>query len=515
MIKEIEIALLPEQLNNNTSYEKAIAQTIRVPREKINTYAVLKKSIDARKQKVMFRLKLIVYTHESHPKEELTKQISYKYSQSAEKVIVIGAGPAGLFAALRLLELGLKPIILERGKEVENRKHDIASLNREHLVNPDSNYCFGEGGAGTYSDGKLYTRSTKRGNVNDVLQKLVDHGASPDILIDAHPHIGTDKLPNIIQNMRYTIKEYGGEFYFDTRISDLEIKDNKIKYVVDQKGNKFDAKIIILATGHSSRDIYELLSRKEILIESKPFALGVRIEHPQSLIDSIQYHTNKKNQFLPAATYQLVTQVEERGVFSFCMCPGGIIVPAATEAGQIVVNGMSNSRRNSPFANSGMVVSVELRDLQAYEKYGALAGLKYQEDIEKAAFLFANKGQTAPAQRMTDFVNSKISSSLNSNSYTPGAISAPLHEILPKSISKRLQQAFIEFDVKMKGYYTNEANIFGVESRTSSPVRVPRNPETFTHLQIENLYPCGEGAGYAGGIVSSALDGIAVADKII
>ena len=515
MIKEIEIALLPEQLNNNTAYEKAIAQTIRVPREKINTFTVLKRSIDARKQKVMFRLKLIVYTHESHPKEEAVKQITYKYSQHAEKVIVIGAGPAGLFAALRLLELGLKPIILERGKEVENRKHDIAKLNREHIVNKDSNYCFGEGGAGTYSDGKLYTRSTKRGNVNDVLQKLVDHGASADILIDAHPHIGTDKLPGIIQNMRYTIKEYGGEFYFDTRITDLEIKDGKILNLIDQRGNKFDAKNIILATGHSSRDIYELLHHKQILIESKPFALGIRIEHPQALIDSIQYHSSTKNQYLPAATYQLVTQVEERGVFSFCMCPGGIIVPAATEDGQIVVNGMSNSRRNSAFANSGIVVSVELKDLTSYEKYGALAGLKYQEDVEKSAFLYANKGQTAPVQRMTDFVNQKVSSSLNSNSYIPGAISAPLHEILPEGISNRLQRAFLDFDAKMKGFYTEEANIFGVESRTSSPVRIPRNPETFQHLQIKNLYPCGEGAGYAGGIVSSALDGIAVADKII
>ncbi len=514
MIKEIEISLLPEQLTVNSSYERAIAQIIRVPKEKINSFVVLKRSIDARKQKVQYRIKLMVYTNDSYPKNEALLPAQYKYVQNAEKVIIIGAGPAGLFAALKLIESGLKPVIIDRGKDVNNRKYDIAALNREHKVNPDSNYCFGEGGAGTYSDGKLYTRSTKRGNVNDILQKLVAHGSSSDILIDSHPHIGTDKLPSIIENIRFTIKEYGGEFYFDTRIVDFIIKDDKIKGVTDQNGNLFEANNFILATGHSSRDIYELLDRKKILVEAKPFALGVRIEHPQPLIDSMQYHCKSRGQYLPAATYQLVTQVENRGVFSFCMCPGGIIVPAATEEGQIVVNGMSNSRRNSPFANSGIVVSVELSDLAAYEKYGPLAGLKYQEDIEKSAFAFANSGQIAPVQRLTDFVKGKISSTLNESSYIPGIISAPVHEILPKNISMRLQKAFLAFDEKMQGYYTEQANVFAVESRTSSPVRIPRDQETFQHLQLKNLYPCGEGAGYAGGIVSSALDGVAVAEKI-
>ena len=350
--------------------------------------------------------------------------------------------------------------------------------------------------------------------MNDILHKLVAHGASTDILIDAHPHIGTDKLPAIISNIRETIINHGGEFHFEKKIVDLIIKEGVIKGVTDQTGTSYEGISVILATGHSARDIYELLDSKQILIEAKPFALGVRIEHPQQIIDSIQYHCKSRGQFLPAATYQLVTQVEGKGVFSFCMCPGGIIVPAATEAGQIVVNGMSNSRRNSIYANSGMVVSVELSDLQAYQSHGAMAGLKFQEEIEKAAFDAAGKGQIAPAQRMTDFVNSKISVNLNSTSYVPGLVSAAVHEILPSFVSQRLQKAFVAFDDKMKGYLTQEANIVGVESRTSSPVRIPRDAITMQHVQIKNLYPCGEGAGYAGGIISSALDGVAVAEKI-
>jgi uncharacterized FAD-dependent dehydrogenase len=514
MIKELEIAILPEQQQIYSSLEKAVALAIRVPKEKINSINIIKRSIDARKAKVLIRLKVKVFTHESHPGEDVIPQNKYKYVKNADPIIIVGSGPAGLFAALRLLELGLKPIVIERGKDIHLRKYDIAELNREQQVNPDSNYCFGEGGAGTYSDGKLYTRSTKRGNVNDVLEKLVAHGASTDILIDAHPHIGTDKLPAIISNIRETIISHGGAFYFNKKIVDFEIKENSIKGVIDADGTLYDGKSVILATGHSARDIYEVLDRKKILTEAKPFALGIRIEHPQQIIDSIQYHSKSRGQYLPAATYQLVTQVEDKGVFSFCMCPGGIIVPAATENGQIVVNGMSNSRRNSPYSNAGIVVSVELSDLIAYQSHGSLAGLKFQEEIEQSAFNAVKQGQIAPAQRMTDFVNAKFSNQLNPTSYIPGLQSARLDEILPEFISSRLKQAFINFDVKMKGYLTQEANIVGVESRTSSPVRIPRDNESMQHLQIQNLYPCGEGAGYAGGIISSALDGVAVAEKI-
>ncbi|MCX6230483.1 MAG: FAD-binding protein [Bacteroidetes bacterium] len=514
MIKEIEIAILPEQQHIYSSLEKAVALQIRVPKEKINDISIIKRSIDARKEKVLIRLKVKVFTNESRPAADFAIENKYKFVKNADTVIIVGSGPAGLFAALRLIELGLKPVIIERGKDIHLRKYDIAELNREQKVNPDSNYCFGEGGAGTYSDGKLYTRSTKRGNVNDILEKLTAHGASQDILIDAHPHIGTDKLPAIISNIRETIIAHGGEFYFEKKVVDFLIKENTIKGVIDQEGTLYEGKAVILATGHSARDIYELLQQKNILLEAKPFALGIRIEHPQHIIDSIQYHSKNRSQYLPAATYQLVTQVEGKGVFSFCMCPGGIIVPSATNDGQIVVNGMSNSRRNSPYANAGMVVSVELSDLEAYQKYNALAGLKFQEDIEKAAFNIVKDGQIAPAQRMTDFVNNKISSSLNPSSYIPGLVSARMDEILPDFISQRLRQAFINFDQKMKGYLCHEANIVGVESRTSSPVRIPRDNESMQHLQIKNLYPCGEGAGYAGGIISSALDGVAAAEKI-
>ena len=513
MIKEIEIEILPEQINNNQVIEKRISQISGYPKEKINTYKIIKRSIDARKQKVKYRLRIEIYTHESHIKDENDK-FNYKYVKNSKPIIIIGSGPAGLFAALKLLELNIKPIIIERGKQVEDRKYDIAILNREQKVNTDSNYCFGEGGAGTYSDGKLYTRSTKRGNVKDVIQQLINHGASTEISFESHPHIGTDKLPSIIRNIRNTIIEHGGEFYFNTKINDLTTKNNQILKVISEKGISFEAAAYVLATGHSAREIFELLKQKNIYIEAKPFALGVRVEHPQELIDSIQYHSKNKNSFLPAATYQLVTQVENRGVFSFCMCPGGIIVPAATKDEQIVVNGMSNSRRNSPYANSGIVVSIELEDLIDYKKYNSLAGLKYQEEIENNFFKYASNGQITPAQKLTDFVNNKLSGKLNPTSYIPGIISAPIHKILPINIVKKLQQAFIQFDNKMRGFLTESANILAVESRTSSPVKIPRDPEKYTHLQIGNLYPCGEGAGYAGGIISSALDGIAVAEKI-
>ncbi len=513
MIKELEITLPPEEINKTTCIEKEVAREIRVPLEKINTVEVLKRSIDARKQNVKFRLKVRAYTHESHIKEEYVKK-NYQYVKDKDAVIIVGAGPAGIFAAMRLLELGLKPIIIDRGKDVHERKTDIALINRSHIVNPDSNYCYGEGGAGTYSDGKLYTRSTKRGDVGYVLSTFVEHGATKDILIDAHPHIGTDRLPMIMYMMRQTILEHGGEFYFESRITDFIIKNKTIKGVIDHKGTKFEGIAVILATGHSARDVYDIFFKNKLLVEAKPFAMGVRVEHPQKLIDSIQYHRPSRGEFLPAATYQLVTQVEDRGVFSFCMCPGGVIVPSATDVEQVVVNGMSNSKRNSDYANSGIVVSVELQDLAKYSEHGAKAGLIFQQEIEKAAYNAGEAGRYAPAQRLTDFVSNKASANLSKCSYNPGVIAADLNEILPKGISQRLHKAFTIFGEKMKGYYTSEANVLGVESRTSSPVKLPRDPENMQHLQVKNLYPCGEGAGYAGGIVSSALDGINCAEKI-
>jgi uncharacterized protein len=430
-------------------------------------------------------------------------------------VIIVGAGPAGLFAALTLIENGMKPIIIERGKDVKARKFDIAQINREHIVNPDSNYCFGEGGAGTYSDGKLYTRSTKRGNISEILAMLVSHGADEDILIDSHPHIGTDKLPAIIGAMRQTILDAGGEIYFNRRIADIIIQNGKVKSVEDKNGERFEAQAVILATGHSARDIYELLHKKGLALEAKSFALGVRAEHPQELIDSIQYRQSPRDQYLPAAPYSLVKQVEGRGVFSFCMCPGGIIVPAATETGQVVVNGMSNSRRNSPYANSGIVVQIDPSDIAYLSEYGPFAGLELQRRVEDACWRAAGMSQSAPAQRITDFTKGIVSTSLPGCSYNPGIVSAPLHELLPPFVAGRLQEAFLQFDKMMSGYHTSEAVILGTESRTSSPIRIPRNAETLEHIQLAGLFPCGEGAGYSGGIVSSAMDGVSCAQAVV
>lgn len=448
---------------------------------------------------------------------EVRKFIRKSYTDVSRKipVIVVGAGPAGLFAALTLIENGMKPVIIERGKDVKARKFDIARINREHIVNPDSNFCFGEGGAGTYSDGKLYTRSTKRGNVSEILAMLVSHGADEDILIDSHPHIGTDKLPAIIAAMRQTILDAGGEIYFNRRISDILIQNGRIKGVEDKNGDRFEAHAVILATGHSARDIYELLHNKGLALEAKSFALGVRAEHPQVLIDSIQYRQSPRDPYLPAAPYSLVKQVEGRGVFSFCMCPGGIIVPAATETGQVVVNGMSNSRRNSPYANSGIVVQIDPSDIAYLSEYGPFAGLELQRRVEDACWRAAGMNQSAPAQRITDFTKGIVSSSLPECSYNPGIVPAPLHEILPPFVAGRLQEAFLQFDKMMKGYHTSEAVILGTESRTSSPIRIPRNTETLEHINLAGLYPCGEGAGYSGGIVSSALDGVNCAQAVV
>jgi len=503
----LELKLNPKDASDPHQWKSVSAHILRIPIGRIRQIVPLKRSIDARGQKTWIRLNVEVYTGGETAIEKTVLKKEYPDVRFRPPVLIVGAGPAGLFAALRLLESGFKPVIFERGKDVKARKYDIAQLSKESIVNPDSNYCFGEGGAGTFSDGKLYTRSTKRGNVNDILHTLVAHGASEDILIDAHPHIGSDKLPRIITAIRNTITEAGGEFYFNRRITDLVIGNRKFHGIIDKQGNKYEGIALILATGHSARDIYEMLHRKKILIEAKPFAVGVRVEHPQALIDTIQYHNPVKDPFLPASTYGLVKQVDGRGVFSFCMCPGGIIVPSATLPGQIVVNGMSNSQRNSPFANSGIVSIIELDDLAKYQQYGPFAGLKFQEELENTSFKAGNGGQSAPAQRLGDFVKGIRSTSLAPTSYHPGISSAPLHQLLPEMVAQRLRIAFKMFDDQMKGFLTNDANILAVESRTSSPVRIPRNEETLEHIEIANIYPCGEGAGYAGGIISSAIDG--------
>jgi uncharacterized FAD-dependent dehydrogenase len=421
-----------------------------------------------------------------------------------------------MYAALRCLELGYKPIVLERGKNVQERRRDIRAINQEHIVDKNSNYCFGEGGAGTYSDGKLYTRSLKRGDVRRIFESLVYHGATEQILIDAHPHIGTNKLPKIIQKIRETIINFGGEIHFNSRVIDFVISNSKLKAIRLENNEEFNVNSVILATGHSARDIYNLLYKKNILIKAKSFAMGVRVEHPQQIIDQIQYNCNgERDTLLPAAAYSLVKQVNERGVYSFCMCPGGFIVPAATDSGQVVVNGMSPSKRNNKFANSGIVVELDIdKDFKKYEEYGSLRGLEFQKDLEKISYHAGGRTQTAPAQRLTDFVEGKFSSTLNDCSYQPGLKSAPLHSLLPRIIGSRLRKGIKSFGKKMNGYYTEQANIVGVESRTSSPINIPRNIN-LEHINIKGLFPCGEGGGYAGGIVSAAMDGERCAEAAI
>jgi hypothetical protein len=513
MRKIIEIKLNPSEANDPVRWKQIVSRILSVPQGRIYHIRPIKRSIDARGN-ITYRLKLEAFIGEHMPDSGKIRPPILPFVGNKRPVIIVGAGPAGLFAALTLIKNGLKPVIIERGKDVKARKFDISGLNRGEVLNDDSNYCFGEGGAGTFSDGKLYTRSTKRGNVGDILRIFVEHGAPDEILYDAHPHIGTDKLPNIIANMRRTILESGGEVFFNKRITDLIIKNKKIRGVIDHAGNEYVSNDVILATGHSARDIYSLLQSKGILLQSKPFALGIRIEHPQSLIDSIQYRMPVRGIYLPAASYNLVTQVDGRGVFSFCMCPGGTIVPAVTGSAEIVVNGMSNFRRNSPFANSGIAVAIEPEDWKEFDSYGDFAALAFQRSIEHNAWLAAGKGFKAPAQRMVDFIEDKVSESLPVSSYNPGLVSVDLKEVLPSFLSERLKKAFIDFDRKMKGYLTNEAVLTGVESRTSSPIRIPRDEVTLQHVQISGLYPCGEGAGYAGGIVSSAIDGVLVAQAI-
>lgn len=515
--QDLHLVVLPEEAADENLLKKIIAEKLHADTPALIRYRIIRRSIDARHRQVKINLHIQAAFGKDVPAYP-APVVSFQKANQKPAVVIAGAGPAGLFAALRLLESGIKPIILERGKPVRVRRRDLAILNRQHLVNPDSNYCFGEGGAGTYSDGKLYTRSTKRGDVQKILHLLVQHGASEDILADAHPHIGTNKLPQIIEQIRNTILDHGGEVHFNTRLKEIVISDNQLTGVLTEAvetgaEGELPARQLILATGHSARDIFQLLERKKIMISAKPFAMGVRIEHPQHLIDSVQYHCQseeelqRKRSLLPAAAYSFVHQSNGRGVYSFCMCPGGIIAPCATAMGEVVLNGWSPSKRNNVFANSGVVVSIETEDLLPYAGYGNLAGLAYQQSLEHMACEAGGGTQTAPAQRMADFVNGRISASLPASSYQPGIRSAPLHTILPPPIATRLQEGFVAFGKKMKGYYTNEAVVHGVESRTSSPVRIPRDRETMEHPQVKGLYPVGEGAGFAGGIISAAIDG--------
>ena len=515
MIKEIQlrINLIEEKKEDILTYKASKKLDIDI--EEISAIKVLRKSIDARKKETIFNYKVAVYINESISEKQNYK-FEYKDVSKSKGIHIIGFGPAGMYAALRCLELGYKPIVLERGKNVQDRRRDIRAINQEHIVNKDSNYCFGEGGAGTYSDGKLYTRSLKRGDVRRIFESLVYHGATEQILIDAHPHIGTNKLPKIIQKIRETIIKFGGEIHFNTRVIDFVISENKLKAIRLENKQELNVNSVILATGHSARDIYNLLHKKNISIKAKSFAMGVRVEHPQQIIDQIQYNCNgERDSLLPAAAYSLVKQVNERGVYSFCMCPGGFIVPAATDSGEVVVNGMSPSRRNNKFANSGIVVELDIdKDFKKYEEFGPLKGLEFQKDLEKISYYAGGRTQTAPAQRVTDFVEGKLSTNLNDCSYQPGLKSAPLHSLLPKIIGSRLRKGFKEFGRKMNGYYTEQANIVGVESRTSSPINIPRNIN-LEHINIKGLFPCGEGGGYAGGIVSAAMDGERCAEAAI
>jgi len=513
MIYEVALVLSPKQASSEEFYLPLIAQKLKITQNRIVHFQVANRSIDARGGSVKIQLRIIAFIDDA-PAIEPKIEFEYKNVALKNPVIIVGAGPAGLFAALKLLEVGLKPIIIERGKDVNARKRDIADIHKNVNLDPDSNYAFGEGGAGTYSDGKLYTRSKKRGNVKEVLHILKYHGASSDILIDAHPHIGSDKLPDIIKSIRNTIINFGGEVHFQTKIASLIINDNKIQGIKTHKGDTIKSKAVILATGHSARDIYEMLHHQGIFMEAKSFAMGVRIEHPQQLIDSIQYSCNQRGPYLPAATYSLVQQIEKRGVYSFCMCPGGIIVPASTAPGEMVVNGMSPSNRNTQWANSGMVVEIQLDDVNADQATKVLNGLNYQRYFEKLAFQNGGEGQIAPAQRVVDFFDGKLSNQLPPSSYRPGVKSSPMHEWMPELIRKPLQMGLQSFGRKMKGYFTNEALIIGVESRTSSPLRISRDAETFQHPQITGLFPSGEGAGYAGGIASSAIDGQNCALKV-
>jgi uncharacterized FAD-dependent dehydrogenase len=512
MIRTIKLPLLPAEATLPGFIKSQLSTLLGLKENRISGFIIRKRSLDARHRQVRVVLTIDAYVDEPVLKTPETHFDFPSLNRNAPKVIVVGAGPAGLFAALQLIQQGIRPILLERGKDVRSRRRDLAALNKQGVVNPNSNYCFGEGGAGTYSDGKLYTRSQKRGNLERILQLFVFFGASPDILIDAHPHIGTNKLPGIISAMREAIVRSGGEVHFDARVSDLVLENGSIREIITENQKSYTADAYLLATGHSARDIFHLFHKKGILIEAKPFALGVRVEHPQDIIDQTQYHcAMHRDPLLPPAAYSWVEQVNERGVFSFCMCPGGIIAPAATAPGEIVVNGWSPSKRNNPYANSGIVVSVDPSDCLQYKELGPLAALAFQEEIERKAFVAGGGELKAPALRLVDFCEGKLSASLPDCSYLPGLTSADLRAVLPPFVHDRLQEAFRRVGKKMKGYYTQEAVVVATESRTSSPVRIPRDRAQLHHPTLTNLYPCGEGAGYAGGIISAAMDGERVA----
>lgn len=546
MIQEFQIRTLPEQAVNEQSLKQFIARDKGLDIRTIHALRILKRSIDARQRTIYVNLKVRLYINEIPQDEEFTRTI-YNKVDGKPQVIVVGAGPGGLFAALRLIELGLRPIVVERGKNVRDRKVDIARISREHKVDPESNYSFGEGGAGAYSDGKLYTRSKKRGNVDKILNVFCQHGASTSILMDAHPHIGTDKLPRVIENMRNTILECGGEVYFETRMDSLIIEKDKIIGIETNTGKTFKGPVI-LATGHSARDVYRWLYNNGVQLEAKGIAVGVRLEHPSLLIDQIQYHNkNGRGKYLPAAEYSFVTQADERGVYSFCMCPGGFVVPAASGPQQIVVNGMSPSNRGSKWSNSGMVVEIRPEDLMDNTLFSeelrakseelrmkneeqrikneasvslerqtncTLSMMYFQEALEAACWQQGNMRQTAPAQRMVDFTRKKLSYDLPDSSYSPGLVSSPLHFWMPPFITDRLSKGFQQFGKSSHGFLTNEAVMIGVETRTSAPVRILRDNETLQHVTVSGLFPCGEGAGYAGGIVSAGIDGERCAEAV-
>jgi len=511
MKKQIELTIPPDELFNENFFKSLTARKLQINSEDISSIQIKRRSIDSRKKPV-YRLIVDVYINETPALEKI--KYEYKYINENKKVVVVGFGPAGMFASLRLMELGIKPIIIERGKDVRQRRRDLRALQQNHIVNPDSNYCFGEGGAGTYSDGKLYTRAVKRGNVNKILDLFVQHGAEKDILIDAHPHIGSNRLPGIVASIHNTIINHGGEIQFNSKVTDLIIKKDKVIGVLVNDNEEYYADAVILAVGHSSRDIFYLLHNRGIRIEPKPFALGVRIEHPQALINEIQYHTKNKPENLPSAVYSLSCNVEGKGLYTFCMCPGGLIVPTATSPGEIVVNGMSLARRDSAYANSGLVVEVNDGDWKEFSEEFPFSGLKLQQKLEQDAYQLANNSQSAPAQRATDFIQGKFSQTLPKSSYIPGLTPSRLDEQLPDFIVEKLKKALIEFDKKMKGYNTEDAIMVAPETRTSSPIRIPRDKITFMHIEQNGLFPCGEGAGYAGGIVSAAIDGENCADAV-